>query len=92
MPSAASPHGRLSEQQTAPRRRDWRDPKRHLWLLGTIVPGLVGLSWLGVHLTVKHAFWWCGAVIAFVVVPAMDHLVGADADAPSDRSLGLARR
>ena len=68
MPSAASPQGRLTEANgiEAP---DWRDPKRHLWLLGTIVPGLVGLSWLGVHLTGEAAFWWCGAVITFVVVP-----------------------
>jgi alkane 1-monooxygenase len=86
MPSAASLQRRLSDSggTEAPR---WGDPKRHLWLLGTIVPGLVGLSWLGVHLTGEPAFWWCGAVITFVVVPAMDQLVGADADSPSEDAL-----
>ncbi|OYN79954.1 alkane 1-monooxygenase [Mycolicibacterium sphagni] len=86
MPSVAPANGWLNERSStaAPH---WRDPKRHLWLLGTIVPGLVGLSWLGADLTGEGAFWWCGALITFVVMPAMDHLVGADSDGPSDDSL-----
>ncbi|WP_445170754.1 alkane 1-monooxygenase [Mycolicibacterium sp. Dal123E01] len=62
-------------------------PKRRLWLLGTIVPGLVGLSWLLVHLTGDAVFWWCGAVITFVVIPVLDHLVGPDDDNPADSVL-----
>ncbi|NTY60240.1 alkane 1-monooxygenase [Mycolicibacterium sphagni] len=85
MPSAAPPTGRLTEREAeAP---PWRDPKRHLWLLGAIVPGLVALSWLGVYLTGNTTFWWCGAVVTFVVVPVLDHLVGADTESPSDSAL-----
>ena len=86
MASAVPPLGRLTERSSteAP---DWRDPKRHLWLLGTIVPGLVGLSWLGVQLTGTGAFWWCGVVITFVVVPVLDHLVGPDIAGPSENAL-----
>lgn len=86
MPAAAPHHGRLTKR-TGAQAPDWRDPKRHLWLLGTIVPGLVGLSWLGVHLTGDSAFWWCGAVITFMLVPLLDHLVGADTDGLADSAL-----
>ncbi|WP_082695815.1 alkane 1-monooxygenase [Mycobacterium sp. IS-1742] len=65
----------------------WRDPKRHLWLLGTVVPALVAESWLLVLLTGIEAFWWWGPLFPFGVVPLVDRVVGMDADNPPDSAL-----
>lgn len=65
----------------------WRDPKRHLWLLGTVVPALVAESWLLVLVTGFEAFWWWGPVFTFGVVPITDWIVGRDADNPPDSAL-----
>ena len=60
------------------RTRRWRDAKRYLWVLGAVVPGLVGLAWLLVQLTGLTVFWWVGPMMAFVVVPILDQLIGTD--------------
>ncbi|MEN4473293.1 alkane 1-monooxygenase [Mycolicibacterium cosmeticum] len=65
----------------------WRDAKRYLWLLGAIVPGLVPLAWLLVQLTGQEVFWWVGPVMAFMVVPVLDHLVGSAESDESERTL-----
>lgn len=56
----------------------WRAVKRYLWLLGAIVPGMVGLAWLMVQVTGAAVFWWVGPLLAFVVIPVLDQLIGAD--------------
>jgi alkane 1-monooxygenase len=57
---------------------NWRDPKRYLWLLVPVTPGMVALSWLLVWTTGWTPFWWTGAVLTFVVMPLTDHLLGRD--------------
>ena len=42
------------------------------------VPGMVGLSWLLVWITAWPGFWWTGTVLAFVVIPVADQLLGQD--------------
>jgi alkane 1-monooxygenase len=65
----------------------WKDPKRFLWLLGAIVPGLVFVSWMLVRFTGLGAFWWSGPVLAFGVIPALDHLFGPDGENPPENAL-----
>lgn len=65
----------------------WRDPKRYLWLLGSVVPALVFESWFLVQVTGSPLFWWFGPILAFVVIPVLDHVVGADKENPPDRAL-----
>ncbi|MFW0151036.1 alkane 1-monooxygenase [Mycobacterium sp. smrl_JER01] len=65
----------------------WRDPKRHVWLLGLVIPTLVPFSWAGAALTGWGVFWWSGPVLMFFVIPALDYLVGPDADNPPDSAL-----
>lgn len=65
----------------------WRDPKRYLWLLGAVVPALVAASWLVVWTTGLGAFWWAGPILAFGVIPVLDHMIGPDADNPPDSAL-----
>ena len=65
----------------------WQDPKRYLWLLGTIVPGLVPASWLAVQLTGQGLFWWSGPVLTFAIMPVLDHLIGPDKEDPPESAL-----
>ncbi|MBI3215878.1 MAG: alkane 1-monooxygenase [Mycobacterium sp.] len=77
--------------KTPPRaRRDapnWRDRKKYLWLLGSIVPGAAFASWLMVYLTGEHLFWWLGPFLTFVVVPVLDQIVGTVSEDPPENSL-----
>ncbi len=78
---------RTAPSRNAGRQPRWRDPKRYLWLLGSIVPGLVGLAWLTVYLCGIDSFWWCGPLLAFGMIPLLDHIVGSDSDSPPDSAL-----
>jgi alkane 1-monooxygenase len=78
---------RLEADREAVARPSWRHARRYLWLLGAIVPGLAGLSWLGVFVTGLSAFWWCGPILAFGILPLCDRLVGPDAKNPSDSAM-----
>ncbi len=77
--------GLLANEQNT--RHHWRDPKKHLWPLGLVVPLVVVSSWLAVLLSGWAAFWWSGPILTFVVIPVLDRLVGHDADSPPDSAL-----
>jgi alkane 1-monooxygenase len=65
----------------------WKKPRRYLWLLAAAVPALVFPSWLAVLVTGLGVFWWTVPVLAFVIIPIVDHLVGPDSQAPGDSVL-----
>lgn len=65
----------------------WRDRKRYVWLLGLVIPTLVPASWVAVTVTGWGVFWWSGPVMMLLVIPALDYLVGLDADNPPDSAL-----
>src|SRR5271155_985522 len=61
-----------------------RDPKRHAWLLGLIIPTLPFLTWGLVQATGLAAFWFYGPFLVFVLFPVFDLLVGMDPSNPPD--------
>lgn len=61
--------------------------RKYLWLLGSFVPGTVFASWLMVHATGLHVFWWLGPFLTFVVIPVMDYLVGESLDESTENEL-----
>ncbi len=65
----------------------WRDPKRWLWPLGLLVPLLPLIAWGLVEATGLGLFWWFGPLFIFGVMPALDTLIGKDADNPPDSAL-----
>ncbi|MBI5336268.1 MAG: alkane 1-monooxygenase [Mycolicibacterium rufum] len=65
----------------------WRDRKRYVWLLGVVIPILVPTSSAAVALTGSGLFWWSGPMLMFFVIPALDFLVGPDAENPPDSVL-----
>jgi alkane 1-monooxygenase len=78
--------GSLSGQAVADGvRPDWRDGKRYLWLLGTIVPLFLFLGWGLVNATGLSVFWWIGPMFVYVIIPVLDLLIGDDAsNAPEE--------
>ncbi|GEE01606.1 alkane 1-monooxygenase [Gordonia spumicola] len=77
---------------------EWRDKKRHLWLLGLIPPtavfiatGLIALmNWGGDKLdwawlgTVSPVWWWIGPILLYVLLPILDVFFGPDGQNPPD--------
>lgn len=65
----------------------WRDPKRHLWVLGMIIPLLGVGSWGLVELTGWRGFWWFGPMFVFGIIPLIDLVAGRDAENPPEDAL-----
>jgi alkane 1-monooxygenase len=79
---SASLSGRVVAQGERP---DWRDRKRYLWLLGTVVPLFLFAGWGLVNLTGLGLFWWIGAIVLYVMIPLLDIVIGDDpSNAPED--------
>ncbi len=62
----------------------WRDRKRHLWLIGLVVPALAFIGYGGWWATGRGAFLWIGPLVILVVVPSIDLLAGLDRVNPPD--------
>jgi alkane 1-monooxygenase len=65
-------------------RPDWRDKKRYLWLLGTVVPLFLFAGWGLVNLTGLHVFWWLGPIFVYVIIPVLDRFFGDDPSNPPE--------
>src|ERR1700760_2108904 len=80
--STASLSGRLSATGERPA---WRDGKRYLWLLGTVVPLFLFVGWGLVDLTGSGVFWWIGPIVLYVLIPLLDVVIGNDSsNAPEE--------
>jgi alkane 1-monooxygenase len=65
-------------------RPDWRDGKRYLWLIGAVVPMFLFAGWGLVALTGLGVFWWIGPIFIYLLIPALDLLIGADPTNPPE--------
>ena len=79
---APLPHDTATEP-SVPQAR-WRDPKRHAWLLGLVVPTLPFITWGLVEATGLGALWFFGPVLVFGIFPLLDLAIGMDARNPPD--------
>lgn len=62
----------------------WTDKKRHLWLIGLVVPSLAFIA-VGLHaLTGWGGWFWIGPAVILVLVPAVDLFAGLDRSNPPD--------
>ncbi len=65
----------------------WSDPKRYAWLLGLLVPMIPFIAWGLVQLTGLGVFWFFGPMFLYVIMPALDHVIGKDSANPPDSVL-----
>ena len=84
MSLSTSPGGTADTDGPAAPAPPWRDRRRYLWPLGVVMPALPFLAAGLVALTGVSAFWWLGLMILFVVLPALDLLIGRTNDNPPD--------
>ena len=62
----------------------WRDRKRHLWLIGLVVPSLAFVAF-GMHRLTGWGIWcWLGPIVILGVVPAIDLVAGLDRSNPPE--------
>jgi alkane 1-monooxygenase len=62
----------------------WRDPKRHAWLLGLLIPTLPFIAWSLVRITGLGVFWFYGPMLVFGIFPPLDLALGMDRRNPPD--------
>ena len=86
--TTTDPHAEIpgTPGPTGPTAR-WRDPKRHMWLGGLLVPLLPFVGGLLAWLTGWTALWWMGPLWVFAVIPLLDTLAGTDTSNPPDWAL-----
>lgn len=65
----------------------WRDPHKALWMLGPVVPLLPVLAWVTFRLSGSPVALWAGPLWIFVLVPALDALVGTDTANPPESAV-----
>ena len=70
---------------------EWRDKKRHLWLLGLIPPTalflatalVAGFNWIGAD-AFAPVWWWIGPLLVYVLLPILDLFFGPDGQNPPE--------
>ena len=65
-------------QATLPSVPAWRDPKRWLWPLSALFPGLVWLNLLRFEWSGQVAWLFMAALVIYAVIPLLDALLGED--------------
>jgi alkane 1-monooxygenase len=66
---------------------DWHDPKKHLWLLGLLIPLFPFIAWATARATGSGLSWWAGAFLLYGVFPVLDGAIGKDAANPPEQLL-----
>jgi alkane 1-monooxygenase len=79
-PTRLAPSGTVPEGSTAL----WKDGKRHLWLIGLVVPSLAFVAFGGFALTGWAAWLWLGPIVILGIVPTIDLVAGLDRSNPPD--------
>ncbi|MEX1665954.1 alkane 1-monooxygenase [Zhongshania arctica] len=65
----------------------WRDPKRYLWSLGLLVPLFPVLGALVYVQTGQIWGWWLTPLIVYLIIPALDFLIGTDHSNPPESAV-----
>ncbi len=81
----------MSTEMAASEPKLWQDKKRHLWLLGLVVPTMLflmlplvwALNQAGLH-TAAQLPLYIGPILLYVLLPALDLWIGADGQNPPD--------
>jgi alkane 1-monooxygenase len=80
MATSADGTGTVPEGTT----EQWRDHKRHLWLVALVMPALPFAAIAGFSITGWGVWLWLGPIVILGVVPLIDLAAGLDRDNPPD--------
>jgi alkane 1-monooxygenase len=73
--------------QAPANKTDWKDGKRHLWLLGALLPLTPLVGWQLAEITGVGLFWWFAPLFFYSFIPLMDYLIGEDSSNPPDTAV-----
>lgn len=79
------------EEHPSTRFAPFKDKKRHLWLLGLVVPNIANAGLLGYQFgpkKTKKLFAMAGAITIHGIIPVLDRLLGDDAENPPEEAIG----
>ena len=62
----------------------WTDDRKPWWAMGLLVPSLPFICLALVHLSGSNALWWFGPCFVYLIVPALDWLIGHDRSNPPE--------
>lgn len=79
----------LLQQTSEADGKNWKDAKRHLWLLSPAIPviGLAALSAYAIAPKKLRALAWTGPVLVHGIIPALDRLIGEDTSNPPESAV-----
>ena len=64
--------------------QDWRDRKRHLWLVALVMP-MIPFAAIWLHALTGWGVWlWLGPIVILGIVPLVDLAAGLDPGNPPD--------
>lgn len=63
------------------------DTRRYLWAIGLLVPALPLMSWGLVEATGSDLWWWITPLFIYVIIPALDALLGTDTANPPEEAV-----
>ncbi len=86
-PAAGNPENIPFSTVSAGSTDGWRDTKRHLWLIGLVVPSLAFVA-IGMWAATGWGVWfWIGPIIVLGAVPLIDLVAGLDRSNPPDDAI-----
>ena len=73
---------------------NWKDPKRYMWLLGPVLPGIGLAALTGYALAPKKlkALAWTGPALVHGIIPALDRAIGEDQSNPPESAVETLER
>lgn len=68
----------------------FKDKKRHLWLLGLVIPNIANAAFLGYQFgpkVTKKLFAWTGPLALHLIIPSLDKMLGEDPENPPEEAI-----
>lgn len=70
----------------------FKDKKRHLWLLGLVIPNIANAAFLGYQFgpkVTKKLFAWTGPLALHLIIPSLDKMLGEDPENPPEEVIAV---
>ncbi len=68
----------------------FKDKKRHLWLLGLVIPNIANAAFLSYQFgpkATKKLFAWTGPLALHLIIPSLDKMLGEDPENPPEEAI-----
>lgn len=80
----------MVDMTTVASNASFKDKKRHLWLLGLVIPNIANAAFLGYQFgpkATKKLFAWTGPLALHLIIPSLDKMLGEDPENPPEEAI-----